>query len=107
MSWLPGLVHEARHADIHIPHTCPTDQTKDAQTGDMGAYGVQYWLMMWVAEYSDASPETREWYGYAYRRFRFTAFCQECSNSMDASSVGSLFLSPNQALQSTGCQDLW
>jgi hypothetical protein len=78
---LPVLVHEARHADTGVPHTCPTNQTKDARVNDMGAYGVQYWLMFWIAEYSDQPPETRDWYRYNYKMIRLTSFCLECANA--------------------------
>jgi len=93
-SWAPGIVHEARHADVHIPHTCHTDQAKDGHSTDMGAYGVQYWLMMWIAEYSDASPEAREYYSYRYRAFRFSAFCEECSNPLENTHVSLPFQAP-------------
>ncbi len=79
-SWLPVLVHEARHADTHVPHTCPTDHAKDARTTDLGAYGVQYFLMMWIAEYSDQPQEIRDWYRYSYKAMRF-GFCLECANA--------------------------
>ena len=99
-SWVPGIVHEARHADIHIPHTCPTNHSKDAHTTDMGACGVQSWLMVWIAEYSDAPAETREWYRYSSKSFRFSAFCDECSNSPGTAQMSLSFLTPGMGPES-------
>ena len=79
--WLGVLVHEARHADTNRPHTCPTDQTKDARVADMGSFGVQYWLDLWIAEHSDQPDDIREWYRHSYRSIRLSAFCLECANS--------------------------
>jgi len=81
-SWATLIVHEARHADTGIPHTCPTDQTKDARTSDMGAYGVQYWLMIWIANYSDQPGEIRDWYRWSAKAIRRSAFCLECANPL-------------------------
>jgi hypothetical protein len=84
-----GLVHEARHADVGIPHTCPTNQNKDGKISDLGAFGVQNLLMTWIAEHSDASAEMREWNRWAAKNHRLAAFCQECANAQAQFSVDS------------------
>ena len=59
LSSLVGLLaHEARHAEGY-PHTCGT--TEDESTGyiddqtleEMGAWGVNYWYLVWLSEYTD------------------------------------------------------
>jgi hypothetical protein len=55
---IEGLVHEARHADGGHSHSCGTgaDQTID----ELGAYGVQYYLNLWLAQHNVDPPLTRE-----------------------------------------------
>jgi hypothetical protein len=72
-----GIVHEARHTE-GILHNC--GDIADQRIEDMGAFGVQYSLLRWIADYSHESPETR---AYALRRAwnlrSGTAFCAECT----------------------------
>jgi hypothetical protein len=78
------FVHEARHAE-HGAHTCP-DRQRDRTIAEMGAFGVQYYLELWIAQHGDRAflrapgddPD-------AYRRIalqdalenRRTCFCDE------------------------------
>ena len=78
---MSGVIHEARHADTGIPHTCETNHGKDSKISDRGAFGVQYLFMKLIAEHSDALPELREWSGWGAKGLRRSAFCQECSNA--------------------------
>jgi hypothetical protein len=88
--WTSGLVHEARHADTGVFHTCRNNQKKDGKVSDLGAYGVQNLLMVWIAEHSDASPELREWNRWSAKSHRLSAFCEECSNARAQVSSDSL-----------------
>lgn len=45
------IVHEARHAEIG-GHTC--DGTDDATLEELGAWGTQYWLYIWLADHTPA-----------------------------------------------------
>lgn len=89
--WVSGLVHEARHADTGVPHTCRNNQNKDGRVSDLGAFGVQNLTMVWIAQYSDASPEMREWYRWTALAHRQSAFCEECR----ANPVAALNVAPN------------
>jgi hypothetical protein len=88
--WTSGLVHEARHSDTGVFHTCHTNQGKDGRVSDLGAYGIQNLLMTWIAGHSDASPEMREWNRWSAKSHRLSAFCEECSNARAQISSGSL-----------------
>jgi hypothetical protein len=55
-----GLVHEARHADSQHPHTCygPANgsgnaiaYTRDKTITELGAFGVQYYLGIWISDH--------------------------------------------------------
>jgi hypothetical protein len=75
-SYLEIMVHEARHVR-GAPHTC--GQSQDNTIADLGAFGVQYHLLMWLANHwPEANQLERE---YALNRaawLRATAFCGEC-----------------------------
>jgi hypothetical protein len=45
------FVHEARHNEGY-PHTCNTGQD-DRTISEMGAWGVQYYLLQWIAQHGD------------------------------------------------------
>jgi hypothetical protein len=60
MSFVGLLVHEARHAE-NGGHTC--DGINDETLDELGAWGVQYYLYLWMAEHSPAgllTPVERE-----------------------------------------------
>ena len=53
------LVHEARHAEGYL-HDCNSsdphgDQIDDRTIGELGAWGVQYWLEVWLAKHADSA----------------------------------------------------
>lgn len=75
---LEGLVHEARHADNRHPHTCGT--SADLTIDELGAYGVQYYLNVWLAQHSgDALTETERRYSANRAEWmRAFSFCREC-----------------------------
>lgn len=75
---IEGLVHEARHADRMHPHTCGAGA--DATIAELGAYGVQYYLNLWLAEHSgdQLSPEGRRYSKNRADWMRFSSFCAEC-----------------------------
>lgn len=73
-----GLVHEARHADRQHPHTCGA--SADNTIAELGAYGVQYYLNVWLAEHSGPYV-TEEEKRYSRNRadwMRVFSFCAEC-----------------------------
>lgn len=60
MSLVGLIVHEARHAEIG-GHTC--GNSDDATLEEMGAWGVQYYLFLWMAEHTPPgllTPTQRE-----------------------------------------------
>jgi hypothetical protein len=76
------IVHEARHAD-GWDHTCGSEPkwNRDKTIGEMGAFGVQYYLNRWIQLHSGQGLTLR---GYsqaraAQLRQRSGAFCCECS----------------------------
>jgi hypothetical protein len=75
-----GYVHEARHAEGHHPHTC--EGTKDNTIAELGAFGVQYYLGVWIAEHAVAPALTAEERQYARVAAQLLraggAFCVEC-----------------------------
>jgi hypothetical protein len=50
------IVHEARHAEVG-GHTCGND---DLTLEELGAWGVQYWLFIWMAEKTPPTMLTAE-----------------------------------------------
>jgi hypothetical protein len=72
-----GLVHEARHADGPL-HTCGN---KDQTVAEMGAFGVEYLFIVWVADYSAEPQAYRDYFRWAAWKLRSSggAFCVECS----------------------------
>jgi hypothetical protein len=73
---LEALVHEARHIEFG-PHTCGIG--KDNTVVEMGAWGVQYSLALWLARHS--SSLTAEQRDYALQRAAWLGsanFCREC-----------------------------
>lgn len=72
-----GIVHEARHAD-GVRHTC-NGGTSDERVDEMGSYGVQYYLLKWIADYSHESQDVRDYANYRAWVLRSgPAFCAEC-----------------------------
>lgn len=77
--------HEARHNEGFL-HTCTTRNGDDNTLDEMGAWAIQHYLALWIAQYSDRaflvapanSPET---YRLAALRdaevTRLTRFCKE------------------------------
>jgi hypothetical protein len=45
-------IHEARHNE-GFGHTCPSGDGNDKTVAEMGAWAVQYYTMLWLAQYSD------------------------------------------------------
>lgn len=73
-----GYIHEARHAEK--PHTCDAG-SKDRTIAEMGAFGVQYYFGLWVADHLVAPALTVEERNYARQASAFLrtrAFCTEC-----------------------------
>ena len=75
------FVHEARHADQRHPHRC--GQTKDVDIPQLGAFGVQYYLGVWIAEHTVKPALTAEERQFAKSsaeilRAAGGAFCTEC-----------------------------
>lgn len=71
-----GLVHEARHHDKG--HTCGN---RDVTIAEMGSFGVQYYMALWLADHAIAPPLTDDERRYARqsaREIRARTFCAEC-----------------------------
>jgi hypothetical protein len=75
---IEGLVHEARHADSRHPHSCGAGA--DLTISELGAYGVQYFLNVWMGEHSgDAlTPAERRYSLNRAEWMRAFSFCQQC-----------------------------
>ncbi len=74
-SYVKVLVHEARHIEVGS-HTCGT---KDNTIAELGAYGTQYYLMLWIAEHDPrATPLERAFARNQADSLRCTCFCREC-----------------------------
>lgn len=77
------LVHEARHRPVEggKAHTCGSS---DRTIAEMGAWGVQYYLNVWLAEYADSGflgePLYRETARDHAENLRKTRFCDEPKN---------------------------
>jgi hypothetical protein len=75
---IEGLVHEARHAEGGHLHTCGNaDQT----LAELGAWGVQYYLNVWMALHALGGGLTPDDRAYCLNRAAFLAaydFCTEC-----------------------------
>jgi hypothetical protein len=74
--FLEMMVHEGRHAEGR-PHTCDTN---DRTVDEMGAYGVQYSLMLWIgSHWPQATQAEKE---FALNRVTLLrasgVFCEEC-----------------------------
>ena len=72
-----GFIHEARHAEVWRPHTCGFR----ASIADMGAFGVQYYLGIWIANHATSptlTADERRYAASASDLLRGSAFCQEC-----------------------------
>jgi len=75
-----GYVHEARHADGY-GHDC--DGIRDRNISDLGAWGVQYYLGLWIANHLIAPTLTTAERGYAQQASELLrtgggAFCTAC-----------------------------
>ncbi len=70
-------VHEARH-NQGLPHTCGAN---DKTIAELGAWGVQYYLDTWLADYSDpnfiSDPYYRQIAKSDAEQIRKTRFCDE------------------------------
>lgn len=75
---IEGLVHEARHAESGYPHTCGTGA--DSTIAELGAYGVQYYLNLWLAEHSGdhLSADDKRYSRNRADWMRYGSFCAEC-----------------------------
>jgi hypothetical protein len=74
-SYLEIMIHEARHIDGG-GHPCGTG---DNRIADLGAFGVQYYLMMWIGTHDPTASEAER--AYALNRagwIRASSFCSEC-----------------------------
>ena len=74
--YLEMMVHEARHAEGRN-HTCGTN---DRTLSEMGAYGVQYSLMLWIGtHWPQATPAERDFAMNRTVLLRASGvFCEEC-----------------------------
>ncbi len=73
-----GIVHEARHADGG-GHTCNGGKS-DRRASDLGAFGAQYYLLEWIADYSHEPADVRAYASFrAWQLRQGGAFCEECS----------------------------
>ena len=74
---LEGMVHEARHAD-GTRHTCGN---LDNTIAELGASGVQYYVMLWLGEHSVGGLMSTDERAYCVNRaqnVRYYSFCHEC-----------------------------
>jgi hypothetical protein len=72
---LAVLVHEARHIEAG-PHTC---SSSDNTIAELGASGVQYYLMLWLGEHStDILSQADREYCLSNAASLKLGFCQEC-----------------------------
>jgi hypothetical protein len=76
-----GLIHEARHTEPPngFPHTCSS--AKDNTIAEMGAFGIQYYFDLWMAESSSESSEVKRYFAGRAWELRASAFCRECTAS--------------------------
>jgi hypothetical protein len=82
---IEGLVHEARHIDGQHPHSCGTGA--DQSIAELGAYGVQYYLNLWLARHTvepALSVEERQYCASRADFMRYYSFCQECGGTARA-----------------------
>ncbi len=74
------ITHEARHTN-NIPHTCNSMPsygfTADRTIAELGSFGVDYYLKLWIAIHSDEHPDTRE-YARHHAALARKEFCCEC-----------------------------
>jgi hypothetical protein len=77
MDTLVLFVHESRHNE-GFPHTCGAD---DKTIAELGAWGVQYELLNWFADYADTTLLSDRSLATIYRAdadaIRKTRFCNE------------------------------
>jgi hypothetical protein len=72
-----AMVHEARHVQTG-GHKCP-DGKNDRTISEMGAYGVQYYLLVWIAAHRPATTPAEREYAVSFSQWlRAVAFCAEC-----------------------------
>ena len=74
--YMEMMVHEARHAE-GVPHNCGNF---DRRISDMGAYGVQYSLLIWLGtHWPGATPEEK---AFTLNRAALIkpVFCDECGS---------------------------
>lgn len=80
MSSIPGplavLVHETRHAE-GFPHTCRN--VNDNTIDELGAWGVQYYLMVWLGTHTPAATLDERSYSINRAGFLRSSFCFECA----------------------------
>jgi hypothetical protein len=70
------MVQETRHIDFG-GHTCGT---LDRKISDMGAYGAQYYLMLWLGtHWSGATQAEKDYSVNRAELLRASAFCAECA----------------------------
>jgi hypothetical protein len=72
-----GLIHEARHIETGA-HSC---DYRDNTIAEMGAFGVQYYYTVWLANYSDEPEDMRAHWTWRAWALRKSAFCLECFGS--------------------------
>jgi hypothetical protein len=75
---IEGLVHEARHAEGGHPHTCGYD---DRTLEELGAWGVQFWLNVWMGLHSTGGVLRPPERAYCLNRAAWLAsgdFCLDC-----------------------------
>jgi hypothetical protein len=77
-----GLIHEARHIEAGI-HSCGS---KDNTIAEMGTFGVQYYYLKWVADYSDEPDALKLQAAHMAWGLRGSGFCNECSRAASQSS---------------------
>jgi hypothetical protein len=72
---LAAMVHEARHADGYHHDCGPLDQNAE----ELGAWGVQYYLLVWIALYSDLPQDQRTYALERAAELGAGVFCQGCA----------------------------
>ncbi len=50
MNTIALFIHEGRHGEPFFPHTC--DNTLDLTLGELGAWGVQHYYYLWLADHT-------------------------------------------------------
>lgn len=82
------LVHEARHVETGA-HTCGT--TRDMRIAELGAFGVEYHLLLYLAGRETSglgTPEYRQYARVSAENVRVMGFCFECARGAAGADAG-------------------